>query len=61
VRDLFQAANRTNTAIYPLDPRGLTMANGRTTSGMIMNGLMSDRDAMETLAAETGGRASSEG
>ncbi len=57
VRDLFQAANRTNTAIYPLDPRGLTMANGRTTSGMIMNGLMSDRDAMETLAAETGGRA----
>jgi VWFA-related protein len=57
VRDLYQAANRANVAFYPIDPRGLTMSNGRTTSGQMMNGLMSDRDAMETLAAETGGRA----
>jgi VWFA-related protein len=57
VRDLYQAANRANVAFYPLDPRGLTMNNGRTTSGQMMNGLVSDRDAMETLAAETGGRA----
>jgi hypothetical protein len=33
------------------------MSNGRTTSAQIMNGLVSDRDAMETLASETGGRA----
>jgi VWFA-related protein len=57
VQDLFQAANRANVAFYPLDPRGLTMNNGRTTTGQLMNGLMSDRDAMDTLAAETGGRA----
>jgi VWFA-related protein len=57
VRDLYQAANRANVAFYPLDPRGLTMGNGRTTSGQIMSGLVSDRDAMETLASETGGRA----
>ena len=57
VRDLYQAANRANVAFYPVDPRGLTMSNGRTTSGQMMNGLVSDRDAMETLASETGGRA----
>ena len=57
VRDLYQAANRANVAFYPLDPRGLTMSNGRTTSGQIMNFQVSARDAMETLAAETGGRA----
>ncbi len=57
VRDLYQAANRANVAFYPLDPRGLMMSSGRTTSGQIMSGLVSDRDAMETLAAETGGRA----
>ena len=57
VRDLYQAANRANVAFYPVDPRGLTMVNGRTTSAQMMNGLVSDRDAMETLASETGGRA----
>jgi VWFA-related protein len=57
VRDLYQAANRANVAFYPLDPRGLTMSNGRTTSGQIMNFQISARDAMETLASETGGRA----
>jgi VWFA-related protein len=57
VRDLYQAANRANVAFYPVDPRGLTMSNGRTTSGQMMNGLMSYRDAMEALASETGGRA----
>ena len=44
VRDLYQAANRANVSFYPLDPRGLTMNNGRTTSGQMMNGLVSDRD-----------------
>jgi VWFA-related protein len=57
VRDLYQAANRANVAFYPVDPRGLTMSNGRTTSAQMINGLVSDRDAMETLASETGGRA----
>ncbi len=57
VRDLYQAANRANVAFYPLDPRGLMMANGRTTSGQIMNFQLSAQDAMETLASETGGRA----
>ena len=57
VRDLYQAANRANVAFYPVDPKGLTMSNGRTTSGQMMNGVMSDRDAMEALALETGGRA----
>jgi VWFA-related protein len=57
VRDLYQAASRANVAFYPLDPRGMTMSSGRTTSGQIMSGLVSDRDAMETLASETGGRA----
>ena len=32
VRDLFEAASRANVAIYPLDPRGLTMNAGRTTT-----------------------------
>ena len=57
VRDLYQAANRANVAFYPIDPRGLMISNGRTTSAQMMNGLVSDRDAMETLASETGGRA----
>ena len=57
LRDLYQAANRANVAIYPVDPRGLTMSNGRTTTGQMMSGLISDRDAMEALARETGGRA----
>ena len=57
VRDLYQAANRANVAFYPVDPKGLTMSNGRTTSGQMMNGMMSDRDALEALALETGGRA----
>jgi VWFA-related protein len=57
VRDLYQAANRANVAFYPVDPKGLTMSNGRTTTGQIMNGMISDRDAMEALAIETGGRA----
>ena len=57
VRELYQAANRANVAFYPVDPTGLAMRDGRTTSRQMMNGLISDRDAMETLASETGGRA----
>ena len=57
VRDLYQAAGRANVAFYPVDPRGLMMSNGRTTGAQIMNVQLSARDAMETLASETGGRA----
>jgi VWFA-related protein len=57
VRELYQAANRANVAFYPVDPRGLMMSNGRTTGAQIMNFQLSARDAMETLASETGGRA----
>jgi VWFA-related protein len=57
VRDLYQAANRANVAFYPVDPRGLMMSNGYTTGAQIMNFQMSARDAMATLASETGGRA----
>jgi VWFA-related protein len=54
---MYEAANRANVAIYPLDPRGLTMSNRGTTSAQMMNGLIGDRDAMRALALETGGRA----
>jgi VWFA-related protein len=57
LRDLYEAANRANVAIYPVDPRGLTMSNGATTSRQMMTGLVSDGDAMRALAIETGGRA----
>ena len=59
VRDLYQAANRANVAFYPLDPRGLTMSTRRSRAdrGEIMAMVMPPREFMETLAAETGGRA----
>jgi hypothetical protein len=59
VRDLYQAANRANVAIYPLDPRGLTTdravdrgPTARETLAMIIPA----REFMRTLALETGGR-----
>jgi VWFA-related protein len=58
LRDVYQAANRSNVAFYPIDPRGMTVgASRRTTPGQMMNFSVSDRDMLEALAAETGGRA----
>jgi VWFA-related protein len=58
LRNLYEAANRANVAIYPLDPRGLTTEPDRGTSArQMMNMLIADRDAMRALALETGGRA----
>jgi VWFA-related protein len=61
LRNVYEAANRANVAIYPVDPRGLTTGSERGTSAdqmrNMMNMLVADRDAMRALALETGGRA----
>jgi VWFA-related protein len=60
MRDLYEAANRANVAIYPLDPRGLTpdrSVDRGPTSGEIMSMVTNAREFMRTLALETGGRA----
>jgi VWFA-related protein len=58
LRDVYQAANRANVAFYPIDPRGMTVGSSRrTTAGQMMNFAVSDRDMLESLALETGGRA----
>ena len=59
IRDLYEAANRANVAIYPLDPRGLTpdrRVDRGPTAGEIMAMVMPPREFMKVLAAETGGR-----
>ena len=59
MRDLYEAANRANVAIYPLDPRGLTTdrsVDRAPTSGEIMAMVTPPREFMKTLALETGGR-----
>jgi len=57
LQDVYQAANRSNVAIYPIDPRGMTGYNGGTTAGQMMNFAVGARDMLRTLAFETGGRA----
>jgi VWFA-related protein len=60
VRDLYEAANRSNVAFYPLDPRGLTMdrsVDRGPTAAEIMAMVLPAREFMRVLAAETGGRA----
>lgn len=54
--DLYQAANRSNVAIYPIAPRGMTGTNRGTTAAQMMNFSVGDRDMLRGLAAETGGR-----
>src|SRR5262249_31574039 len=57
LRDVYQAANRANVAIYPVDPQGMTTGPRRTTTpGQMMNFAIGDRDMLEALAGETGGR-----
>jgi VWFA-related protein len=58
LRNLYEAANRANVAIYPLDPRGLTTdREGGTSARQLMNMLIAGSDALRALALETGGRA----
>lgn len=59
MRDIYEAANRSNVAIYPLDPRGLSTepSVGRGASPRQVFAMVSPaRDFMRVLAAETGGR-----
>src|SRR4029079_13734631 len=59
MRDLYQAANRANVAIYPLDPRGLSTdrsAARAPTSHECMAMVTPAREFLRTLAFETGGR-----
>jgi VWFA-related protein len=57
LQDVYQAANRSNVAIYPIDPRGMTGNDRGTTPGQMMNFTIGDRDMLRALALETGGRA----
>src|SRR5262249_34975857 len=57
LRDVYQAANRANVALYPVDPQGMTTGPRRTTTAtQMMNFAIGDRDMLEALALETGGR-----
>jgi VWFA-related protein len=59
MRDLYEAANRANVAIYPLDPRGLSpdrSVDRAPTAGEVMSMVTPAREFMRTLASETGGR-----
>jgi VWFA-related protein len=61
LRDIYSAANRANTAIYALDPRGLAVFEydinegvGNVTDSRMLNQTM---DTLRVLAEETDGRA----
>jgi VWFA-related protein len=59
MRDLYEAANRANVAIYPLDPRGLSpdrAVDRGPTSAEVFAMVTPAREFMRTLALETGGR-----
>jgi VWFA-related protein len=67
MRDVYKAANRNNTAFYPLDPRGLAVfeydiIDGGAGLPVVDPGtdartLRSTQETLRTLATETGGRA----
>ncbi|MFB3854205.1 MAG: VWA domain-containing protein [Vicinamibacterales bacterium] len=61
LRDVFDAANRNNTAIYALDPRGLATHEYDINEGVGMEtdrmSLQSTMDTLRVLASETDGRA----
>jgi VWFA-related protein len=65
MRDIFIAANRTNTSVYTLDPRGLAVSEFDLSQPSVDYG--SDRlvlresiDSLRTIADETDGRASTD-
>jgi hypothetical protein len=61
LRDVFDTANRQNTAIYPVDPRGLAAMEYGINEGVGQtvdrNHLNASMDTLRTLAANTDGRA----
>ena len=61
MRDVWDAANRNNAAIYPLDPRGLATGEFGIEENISLTTdakyLQSSLDALRTLAGETDGRA----
>ena len=62
LRDVFNAANRGNTAIYAVDPRGLAVSEFDFSQPTISTGtdaraLRTTTDTLRTLAEETDGRA----
>jgi VWFA-related protein len=61
LRDVYDAANRNNTAIYTLDPRGLAVnefdINEGVGQGTDRQFLQSTLDTLRTLSSETDGRA----
>jgi VWFA-related protein len=61
LRRVYDAANRNNTAIYTLDPRGLSTGEFDISEGVGQNTdrlfLQSTLDTLRTLASETDGRA----
>ena len=54
---MYEAANRANVAVYPLDPRGMMTRRRETTTAQMMNFSVGDSDMLRTLAFETGARA----
>jgi hypothetical protein len=56
LQDMYRAASRSNVAIYPIDPRGMTGDDRGTTISQLMNASLGDRDMLRALALETGGR-----
>lgn len=61
LQDVFDAANRSNTAIYAVDPRGLASGEFDITENVSIrtsaNALRDTQDTLRVLAAETDGRA----
>ena len=61
MRDVFSAANRSNTALYTVDPRGLTSGEFDISENVGMQrsdaALRQTQDTLRVLAAETDGRA----
>lgn len=62
LRRIFETANRFNTAIYPLDPRGLAtgeydVSQPNVSTRTSLRALRSTQDTLRTLAEETDGRA----
>ena len=61
MRDVFDTANRQNTSIYPVDPRGLAAVEYGINEGVNQttdrNHLNASLDTLRTLAGNTDGRA----